>query len=702
MNRREFVSGSMISVGTAGLGLWPKHSGAASTTEQGSTLDATQVRRVLAVFKCHLDIGFTDTQAKVIQQYFTHFFPQAIATIAALRAAGSDRYVWTTGSWLLYQYLEQANAAARRKMEDAIAAGDIAWHALPFNWQTEMIDESMIQGCLGFSASLDQRFGRKTTGAKMTDVPGHSRGIIRPLAAAGVTLLDIGVNPASTPPEVPASFIWKDPEGHSLAMLYHHRAYGGRIQIPQTDLAIAVEVRVDNTGPHSEDEVKTIYADLRQQFPHATITATSMSGVAAAVDQIRDRLPVVTQEIGDTWVYGVPSDPVKIARYREVSRLRKEWVEQKHFAIGDKTDRSLLAKLALAPEHTWGTDTKRFVDYDHYKPADLAKVLDQSGYRTMERSWQEKRDDIDSGIATLPLLLQEQARARFKTMNADRPSQDGLAAHNAHEEIDTRHFTIRIDPKTGSIVGLRSKHSGREWATPAHPLALFVYQTLSAADYEAFLANYVRSKEWWAPRDFGKPEIGRFKAESREWQPALKSCSVGRRSDAIRIVTQLTIEDAESSARGGVAWPETIYMELELPDTEPLLRIAFVALGKAPNRMPESMWLTFAPDAPEASGWELDKVDQPVSPLDVVRGGARSMHAVTNTLRYKDDRGSFQLSTLDAPAIAVGQRSPLNFSNDLPDMSAGIHVNLFNNAWGTNYLQWAGGDWLCRFTLEVD
>ena len=56
----------------------------------------------------------------------------------------------------------------------------------------------MIEGGLGFSADLDRRFGRKTIGCKMTDVPGHTRGIIAPLAAHGVTLLDIGVNAGST------------------------------------------------------------------------------------------------------------------------------------------------------------------------------------------------------------------------------------------------------------------------------------------------------------------------------------------------------------------------------------------------------------------------------------------------------------------------------------------------------------------------
>jgi len=122
---------------------------------------------------------------------------------AAMRQSGTDRYVWTTGSWLLYEYLEQASSERPPSTEKAVAAGDLAWHALPFTWQTEFMDRSMIEGTLGFSQSLDQRFGRTTIGAKMTDVPGHSRGLIGPSPRTEVKFLDIGVNDASTPPEVP-------------------------------------------------------------------------------------------------------------------------------------------------------------------------------------------------------------------------------------------------------------------------------------------------------------------------------------------------------------------------------------------------------------------------------------------------------------------------------------------------------------------
>ena len=230
----------------------------------------------------------------------------------------------------------------------------------------------MIEGALGFSQSLDQRFGRATIGAKMTDVPGHSRGLVGPLAAHGVKLLNIGVNGASTAPDVPALFVWQDPEGASLIMMYHHKDYGGIVQAPDSDLAVAVEMRGDNDGPHSVEEITKIYADLRKQFPHAQVTAANLSEIAAAVEPLRGGLPVVTQEIGDTWIYGVASDPVKVARYREVARLRKEWLAQGKFRVGDSTDCALLRRLALCAEHTWGVDTKRLKDYQHYTPKDLA------------------------------------------------------------------------------------------------------------------------------------------------------------------------------------------------------------------------------------------------------------------------------------------------------------------------------------------
>src|SRR5215472_9752832 len=295
MRRRNFVA-NLLSAGAL-RALAPER---APADQPAAPVPDPDVKRVLVMFKCHLDVGFIDTQANVVRKYFEQHFPRAIQTAAALRQEGRDPYVWTTGSWLVYQYLEQAGMAERRRMEEAIRTGDIAWHALPFTWQTELMDQSLIAGGIGLSKALDRRFQRTTTGAKMTDVPGHTRAIIGALAGKGVTFLDIGVNSASTPPDVPPLFLWKDAAGNSLIVMYHLHRYGGIVKIPGSDLAVDVEVANDNAGPHRIEAIQRIYADLRRQFPNAEVKASSLTAIANAIEPYRNRLPVVTQEIGDT------------------------------------------------------------------------------------------------------------------------------------------------------------------------------------------------------------------------------------------------------------------------------------------------------------------------------------------------------------------------------------------------------------------
>lgn len=694
MRRRALLKMAAIS------GLMPTPSSLMKALGEQSSSTSLPIKKVLLVAKCHLDVGFSLTQAKVIREYFDVYFPAAIKTAATLRQAGQDRYTWTTGSWLLYEYLEQASSSERRAMEEAIGAGDITWHALPFTWQSEMLDRSMIEGALAFSSTLDRRFGHRTIGAKMTDVPGHSRGIIAPLQNHGVRLLDIGVNLASTPPDVPDLFLWKNSDGESLAVLYHRHDYGGITEIPGTQTAVDVEVRGDNSGPHTPTEIAAIYAKLRARFPGAEIKASNLSEVAAAIDRVRDRLPIVTGEIGDTWIHGCASDPIKVARYREIARLRKAWLARDEFRMGDPTDMALLRRLLLAVEHTWGTNTEVYLDYDHYRPQDLAAVLDMPGYTVMETSWKEKRDNLDASVAALPHGLRQEAEARLNELNAIRPEIDGMVSHHPAEPIEAKHFVLAVDPATGSIIRMRNRTSGREWASERHPIALFTYQTLSSQDYAEFIGRYITVQTEWAPHDFGKPGIEKFRALSREWHPGLIHCWKSSTANEERLDLELRFNDPGALATGNLAWPDQIFLDLRLPADEPRIDLHLVTFGKKKNRMPESMWLTFSPSNAQQDGWLLEKIDQSIAPFDVVRGGNRSMHAISQAAKHRDRDGrSFEIHALDAPVVALGNRSPLDFSFRQPDISAGIHFNLFNNAWGTNYPQWRGGDWSYRFRI---
>ena len=58
------------------------------------------------------------------------------------------------------------------------------------------------------------------------------------------------------------------------------------------------------------------------QFPSATIQPSTFDAYFAELNRARDKLPVVTSEIGDTWIYGIASDPLKNTQYRAMARAR--------------------------------------------------------------------------------------------------------------------------------------------------------------------------------------------------------------------------------------------------------------------------------------------------------------------------------------------------------------------------------------------
>lgn len=715
MDRREFLKG----VGIASIGPLTAHAGTL-----GIVQPMRMVNTVYVVALCHLDVGFTNTERNVLLAYFDNYLPRAMNLAESFRnVGGEERYVWTIASWMIYQYLEQASPKERTRMESAIQSGDIAWHAMPFTWQTEMLDQSLISSSLKISDVLDGRFGKKTIAGKLTDVPGHTRGLIAPLANAGVEFLDIGGNPGCRAPDVPymrASeiagppaegaepleprchlFNWRNPGGQQVMVLYHPLGYGGTVAVPGTDVAVSIRVASDNSGPHSAAQVKAYYTALHRRFPGARIVATNLSTIAAALRGTRDRLPLVTQEIGDTWIYGPPSDPGKVARYRELCRLRGEWLANGQFRAGDATDMALTSRLILMPEHNWGLSTGQYLkNHDLYTPEQVREArIVKPEFQKMDDEWTAKRRDVDIAVLTLPPILQREANLRLEALKPALPQRSGIKSLGSAGNLETPNFVVSLDPTHGAIVKLTDKKSGREWASPEHPLALFRYETFTSADFARFNAQY--NTQSFAYSNFGKPGMDKFSVESRTWLPILQKCAAGEDAETHRIIADLGMPKPDPALMSFLSWPEHMTMEFLLPKNERTIYITLQCFRKKPSRLAEAMWLSFSPDAPDATGWQFEKVNQPISPLDVIENGNRHMHAVTKDIQYRDGKGSFTLETLDAPVVAPGQRSLLNFNNRQPDMREGVHVNLYNNVWGTAFPQWYGGDMRFRFALQV-
>lgn len=662
-------------------------------------IEPESVQKVHVIFKTHLDIGFTDLAANVVEKYLHHFIPVALRLARDTRAQHIGmRFKWTTGAWLIHTFLEQMDAENRRSMEKAIEAGDIGWHAMPFTTHSEALDASLFEAGLQLSKRLDERFGLNTLSAKMTDVPGHTRGIVPLLKKAGVKLLHIGVNPASTPPDVPPLFIWKAPDGSQITVMYQ-KDYGGVMPLPKTNEAVAMMFTGDNHGPQTVAQVTEAYHRLQAQFPEAEIVASDLNQVASTVSRISEHLPVITAELGDSWIHGVGSDPLKMAQLRELSRLRKEWMKQGLLEKHSDTDLAFSIPLCMVGEHTWGLDVKTHLQaWDIYTPEALAAARSTSPFQRIEASWQEKRNYLLDAVNALPESLRDTAKCGLDKPKAARPNLNGyrlLADFGAL--IETPCLKCAIDPITGALNRLENRRTGQHWASPENLLGLFAYQIFAQEDYDRFMNQYLTSRPDWALKDFGKPGLEAFARNGRTHLACLKAAWQQEDQHGITVLAELEVLDETETPIPGC--PRQLFIEYRFHNMDPALDISLQCFGKQANRLPEALWFSFLPVTAKGGAWFLDKMGQDVNPGEVVNNGGHKIHAVADTVHYSDEHGALKIETLDALLAAPGERSLLNFDNVPPPPEKGMHFCLCNNVWGTNFVMWFEDDMQFRFRL---
>ena len=677
---------------------------------------------VHVVFKTHLDVGFTDLAETVVRRYHEVHIPRAIALARELReSAGPGRFVWTTGSWIIADHLEQADASGRRALEQAVVAGDITWHALPFNTHTELLDASLLEAGLAIAADLDRRFGHRTIAAKLSDVPGHTVGLVPVLAAAGVRFLHIGVNPCSTVPEVPPCFRWRAPDGSELVVAYSGN-YGGTVVTPDGETELHIVHSVDNSGPPSADEVHAVFSRIQREHPDAVVRPSTFDAFAEQLLIQAGELPLVESEIGDTWIHGVGSDPGKVAAFRSLMRRRRAWLAEGRAEAVDlaAADRRLL----LVAEHTWGLDEKaHLADYVNYSRPDFETarardrvggdalperfadfsefVVDDGGdgvegggrsYRFFERSWVEQRAYLDEAVAALPRALQAEGREALAEATPNRPTSS--EAPPMVGPVKLGDWTVAVG-EDGGLVTCRHEPTGVELADHEHRLFAASYQRFDNVDYELFLDAYLRcdfkGTARWALADFSKPGIEITGLAATSWRPRLDGCW---HEDGV-VLARLTFPEEAVTSAGA---PPEAWLVISIEDDGALLA-DWRWFDKPANRLPEALWLHLAPAG--EGRWVFDKLGSAIDPLDVVPGGNSRLHAVGDAVERHGQNGRLVIEPLDSPLVALGEPRLLRFDRVRPDPTGGIHINIANNVWGTNFPMWIEGGGRSRVRLSL-
>lgn len=407
------------------------------------------IKQVLVIFKTHLDIGFTDLAENILNKYLNEYIPNAIRVGNELKGT-KNPFIWTVGSWLVWQALMHDKDG---QVEKAIRDGILRWHALPFTTHTELMDPTLFEYGISLSKQLDERFGCHTVGAKMSDVPGHTIGIVPILKRNGVCFLHLGVNPATPLPPVPPIFRWRLGEDEIIVM--YQGDYGEEIVLGDT--AVVFAHTGDNLGPQNAEQVVEIYKEISDKYPNCEVKAATVDDLAACVLRL-ENLPVVEDEIGDTWIHGIGTDPEKVSRFKKV---------QRHIAMLGGTALDLTDSLLCVPEHTWGKDLKNhFPHIGFYSHEDILRMSEERA--PIEASWREQRAYV------------EKAEKLFD-ITPDYPVQQPILKEYTECEI------------------------------PAAINFEVSWQLFDNADYERYKADYMRCFLPWAIWDFTKVGLNDYK-----------------------------------------------------------------------------------------------------------------------------------------------------------------------------------------------
>ena len=665
------------------------------------------MKKVYVVSKTHLDLGFTDYARNILQKYIDIFIPSAVSLAEQINTKENKRFIWTTGSWIIKEALNGSDEKAKEKLITALKEGNIVPHAMPFTTHSEVFDEDTFDFGLSIVDEIDKIRGRKTVAAKMTDVPGHTKAIVPLLNKHGIKLLHIGVNGASAVPDVPECFLWKC--DNSEVVVIYSGDYGGAFKCDYIDDVLYFDHTLDNHGAPPANKVAEKLNKIKRDFPDYDVSAGTLDDFAEAIWSVRDKLPVIENEIGDTWLHGSAADPYKSASLRVLMALKRKWLADGSMVRTDEEYKSFSDALLCIGEHTCGMDSKiYFVDYENYLKKDFQKArkndkvrvkhrfrgLPQAAvframgtgkdrrYSTIEKSWQEQREYIDKAVNSLSDEHKTEAKSALARLRPEKPRDiSAYEKYDLNSPIQFSDFRFELN-KYGGVGKLTYK--GTE-IIKENDNPILEYRSYTSKDYDFWFSHYSRNLDKngaWAYPDFGKPMLKYYEKKYPQGRffYSMTDSRICTEETGVKVFVNLECDRVLSEKLGAPKNAQIIY---ELSENGLLIDLSW--FKKDANRSPEAIFLHLYPNAED---FTIIKMGKEIDYKSTVSMGGKNLHAVEKSV-IKNGGGIFEIENILSPIISIGQGKILEYDNKTENHEKdGISYLLCNNVWGTNFPLW--------------
>ena len=634
--------------------------------------------KVIAVFKTHVDIGFTDLPRKILASYSSKLLQRVVE--ACEESEGAEHpLIWTMPAFVLHYTLRHARPALKARTERLICEGKIVWHALPCTLRTEFFTGYELRKTLYYAKELSRIYGKPMPiAAKMTDVPGHTEALVDALVEGGIQFLHLGCNPASTPPEVPRLFFWESKSGNRILVCYD-KDYGGSVIPPEGypfSVHLSMNVSGDNKGVHPKGEIAKLREALCAYDAEAEFAVGTMDDFARALlAEDLSSLPVIRGELGDTWTAGIGSFPeatIAIGKarvfYERVSRFLEEKGDDSFSAL----EREYLENALLFGEHSGGVDVKRLITPRRaYEKSALLEALKTEPYRYAESGWNDERrwaKKAQKCAMRLRRLVEEKYGVSFSEEKT--PSQNNG-------------FTVEV---TDGGIRLCDKMQGKAITVS------YLYEVIGRDTIDRYLDTYLTQKVDWSLADFG-----RYKMDGTNTYP--DACDM--RFSPVLYSTKQSTGKASATYRGN-ADAFALYGDAEEIRIRAVregdgVRVTVSLKNKQPTLYAEGGYLCF--DLGEVlSELTLVKSGVEIDPTRDIVPKANSALFAVNCVRTN----GIEIRPIHSPLVCFGEPKIYRCNIapfHLPE-NGKIYFNLFNNMWATGCPQWIQGDFTYEFFIS--
>lgn len=437
----------------------------ARTVHFAETLDPQKKWTLYLVPHVHLDVGYTDYQAKVatIQS-------RILDEAMDLTARHPEFRFSTDGEWNLDQYLKTRTPAEQQRVLRAIKDEQLYIPAQYANLLTGFPTAETLIRSLYPSANFSREHGTPLNYANITDVPSYSWSYSSVLAAAGIHYFAAASNNDRAPVLLQghlnenSPMWWEGPDGKKV-LLWYSRHYmqmqflfglpplteTGEEMLPlflqmyehagyKADAAILFGTQVENTDLFPQQAEIAGEWNARHAYPRLEY-AGFHDAMEKIAKQFGDSIPTVRGDGGPYWEDGIGSDAFYAAmeRRNESRAPSAEKLATISALVNPRlaVDRDKLARMwdemVLMDEHTW-LSWNSVSDPDSNEAMEQLKVKDSRAVdadalrdHLLRSSMASLADSIAAGVGSVIV---------FNPLNWKRDGLVEMDLDNGYELLD--------------------------------------------------------------------------------------------------------------------------------------------------------------------------------------------------------------------------------------------------------------------------